>query len=523
MDYGEGELPSVDALRLEGGIETQLGDRFVETIPIMNGDLFTTSTIFKTEEASPEYANLDLRRLVEISLKSNFDLINTDRSVRIARSQTRSEEAFFIPFVDLVGDARYRESRDRDSTSLGFPPKKDTRETDTKTSSGGIEVTQNLPTGGTITASGKESKTTTKVSDGDEDLDQRSRTFGAEAEIRYLQPLLRGAGVDVATANLRNARLSELDTILGQRVSERDTALRVIRQYFQIASLKQQLEVSAGALRERKKFLEETRTKYEVGRVAESEILRAEIQFLQEVESAISRRQQLENAREDLLILMGLPLDTPISLVDITPALMNRGRVDLPPVQEAVESALASRPELMRSDIGISQSEISLRVSRNAMLPDLSVDAGYNRSDSDNNLSDANGWKDTGWDAGVSLRIPVINIQRRESLRQSAIRLDQARTNRLSLERSITQEVINAHRSVLSTEAQLTILKKTVEQARKNLELTNGSFEVGFNSITEVRLAQDDLFQAETRYSSALLNYQSALAQLYTSMGRPLY
>jgi outer membrane protein TolC len=516
------ELPAPGDLKLPGGIETRMGTRFLETLPVLDGELFTTATIFRISDPNSKYANLDLRALVGIANENNFDLINTDRSVQISRSQTRSEEAFFLPFVDLVGDARIRRNKDRDTTSLSFPFEGDrTVTTQSTTTNAGIEITQNLPTGGSITASGNESRTSSKSDDNDTQL--HSRSFGADADIRFLQPLLRGGGIEVGTASLRSQRLSEMDAILGQRLSERDTALRVINAYFDIVSLKQQLQVSADALRERRRFLEETELKYQVGRVAESEILSAEIQFLQEVESAIGRRQSFENAREDLLLLLGLPLDTQISLVDITPVLRENGRVEIPSVQEAISSGLASRIELMRSDIGVTQSEISLRTSRNNMLPDLNFDAGYGRSDSGDNYKDANELKDTGWDAGLSLRIPVINIQRRESLRQSAIRLEQVKTNRLAQEREITQEIIVAHRRVLSSEASLTVLQKTVEQARKNLQLINGSFEVGFSSVTEVRLAQDDLFQADTRYSSSLLNYQSALANLYRAMGRPLY
>jgi outer membrane protein TolC len=68
----------------------------------------------------------------------------------------------------------------------------------------------------------------------------------------------------------------------------------------------------------------------------------------------------------------------------------------------------------------------------------------------------------------------------------------------------------------------LTLLKKNVEQARRSLELINGKFEVGFATVTEVRLAQDDLFNAETRYSDAILNYQIQVARLYVALGRPL-
>ncbi len=75
---------------------------------------------------------------------------------------------------------------------------------------------------------------------------------------------------------------------------------------------------------------------------------------------------------------------------------------------------------------------------------------------------------------------------------------------------------------MLTTEARLTVLRKQVEQARRNLELIKGSFEVGFATVTEVRLAQDDLFNTETSYKNALLGYQVSIAELYVAMGMPL-
>jgi outer membrane protein TolC len=38
-----------------------------------------------------------------------------------------------------------------------------------------------------------------------------------------------------------------------------------------------------------------------------------------------------------------------------------------------------------------------------------------------------------------------------------------------------------------------------------------------------VRLAQDDLFRAESRYTQALVDYQTSLAELYVALGRPLF
>src|SRR5690606_13466454 len=112
-------------------------------------------------------------------------------------------------------------------------------------------------------------------------------------------------------------------------------------------------------IQKRFRFLDETRIKFDVGRVAESEILSAQIQFLQEIETAIGRIQSLDDARENLLLLLGLPLDTPISIVDITPDLRMRGRFELPPLEDALDMAEMNRWEQMQTDINIAQAEIS--------------------------------------------------------------------------------------------------------------------------------------------------------------------
>ncbi|HMZ51377.1 MAG TPA: TolC family protein, partial [Candidatus Sumerlaeota bacterium] len=395
------------------------------------------------------------------------------------------------------------------------------RETGTTSGGVGFQSGVGLPTGGQFTLDGSTRRTDTRVETGGR-FNEREKEYSSRAEIRFLQPLLRGGGTDVGTADLRRSRLREMSQVLDNQIDRRDVTLSVITTYFQILQTAAQLTVSRGAITERIRFLEDTKTRYEVGRVDESEILRAEIQVLTEMETAIGRRQQLDELREQMLILLGIPLDTQISFENIIPQLNARGRVNIPPAEEVVEESLNSRMELMQQDISVAMSEIDYRVAQNGLLPQLDFDAGYNRNDADTNLREATGFENQGWDAGVSFRLPLINIQRRETFRRSGLSLENARTNRLIMERNLTQEARNRHRSVLATEAQLTILGRNIEQARKSLELINGRFEVGFSTVTEVRLAQDDLFEAETRYTTALLNYQIDLARLYVALGRPL-
>lgn len=511
-----GEIPDYDTLRFTEGEETTLGEVFLATIPVDVSDVVTTSVVFADVPESEEFALLTLEDLIDIAMIYNFRLEASRRNVEIARSSVRSAEAPFIPFVDLVGGSRMSQT----NTNRSYDDGGALRQTTTWRHTAGVESGVQLPSGGRVALDANAVRTDTTRRGRFRTEDERG--YASSADIRFIQPLLRGGGMDVGTAALRSSRINEMSRLLQDKLTERDVAQSIISSYFSLLQRARELQVSAEAIRERLRFVEETRIRYDIGRVDESEILRAETSYLSELERAIGRRRALDDQRENLLILLGLPLSTPISLIDITEDLTQRGRVDVPGERDVVSEALSQRLELMQSDLTIALAEIDLQVDRNALLPQLDFDAGYGRNDIGASYDTAFGWRDSGWDAGLALRVPLVNIQRREAAKRSRLTLEQRRSDRVSFERDLTQEVLNNRRQVLTTEAQLMVLSRNVERARKSLELINGRFEVGYASITEVRLAQDELFEAETRYSNTLLNYQIAIARLYVAMGRPL-
>jgi outer membrane protein TolC len=522
----EGRLPSYEDLRMPPGQRAEVLGRYMQSMDLMRDDSVTTGVVFADVPEDSPYALMSLGQLVEVALEGNFSLTNAGRNLEIARSNVIVEEAFFTPFVDLVSSATYRHNRN-DEVPSRRPGGTTTRTTDSTSVGVGLDVTQNLPTAGRLTASLDETRT--RIASRDHDQHGTTSEWDAAAAVRLNQPLLRGSGLltgegtDIGTADLRRARLSEMRQDLSYLLTRRDTIQDVIRQYFSILTARRQLLVSRDAIRERYRFLDETRIKYEVGRVAESEILRAEIQFLEEIERAINRQESLDNARDQLLLTVGLPLDTPISLLDVTEGLMMQGRLEIPDVETAIEYAQAHRRELLLADIDIELARISQQLARNNLLPFLDFTTGYSWQGDDARWQEANRFGNNTYDAGLALRIPLQNIRERQAARQASLRLENILTDRESLDRRLTREVMSAHRAVLTNEARLTVLSKRVEQARRNLALINESFEVGFSTITEVRIAQDDLFNAQSAFSTAVLSYQTNLASLYVAMGLPLY
>jgi len=496
-----------------------MAPRFIERIPsdVPPPSPDDEKLLYQDVPATTTFADLSLAACVQLALDNNFDLQSARRDVEIFRSRLRESEAFFIPFVDLIGDASYTESRTEVTDPL-------TDETDRvrvtqNQQSGRVEVTQNFSTGGNVQLGAGSTRTRDGAGFGP---DGGNLAYDNEADARFNQPLLRGAGFDVGTADLRQARLAQINQEIAYRLHQRDVTLQVVNQYFLLLQSALELRVSRDALAEKLRFLEETRIKFQKGRVAESEILRAEIQYLQEEETAVQRRQAFNDRRERLALTLGLDPDTALSVQDVSELLAQRGRYEIPQLREAVTLGLNSRLELLQSEIFYENARINLQVARNNVLPNLDFTTGYTTADRDDSLGGATDFEDNTWDAGVELRIPLPNIGRKEQRRRAKLTVEQAKIDWEDRERQITEDVLAAHRAVQSSELSLAILAKTVEQARKNLELINGSFEVGYSTITEVRLAQDDLFEAQTRYNTTLLNYQVAIARFYVAVGQEL-
>ncbi|MBN1900630.1 TolC family protein [Candidatus Sumerlaeota bacterium] len=453
----------------------------------------------------PDLKNVSLRSCMETALQNNFDIQNSRRDLLISQSNFREAQSEFLPFVTLNAETGIGKDR--------TDPDGDRVETHSHTEKGSVVALQNFATGGNIEA--EVDSTRNKYEE---------RSYSNDARIGITQPLLRRAGFRRGLANLRRSQLSLLSREIDDRLNQRDIILGVIEQYYNLLRAKLELQVSLDALEEKRRFLEATRIKFNLDQIPESEISRSEIQYLQERENVVSRRRNYEDQLERLLILLGFPLNREISVLDITRSLQLMGEILIPSEEECIQKALGNRLELMQSDIAIKQQKIALETARNDLLPDLDLSFQYATGDADEDFDYSyNMREENSWDANLSLKVPLPNIGRRESYKRSRISLDKILTDQLQREREIMREVKQAYRSVKSSESTLVILKRTVEQSRKSLEQELGRFDVGLSTSNDVRTAQDDLFEAQTRYFNELLNYQINIARLYKALGMNLY
>ena len=284
--------------------------------------------------------------------------------------------------------------------------------------------------------------------------------------------------------------------------------LRVATAYFAVLTARDQLSFAESNEKALGSQLDQAQQRFNVGLAAITDVNQAKAQHDAAVATVISSRNTLDDAREALTQITGKPatdlriLRNDIPLVPPTPS-----------DKEAwVNQALAQNPALLAQQQQVRSADDSINTARAGHLPTLSAQLTYTR---------APGWGDQSsrlgsigqyhtntarYDTaiGVVLSVPIFSGFATQSRVRQAI--DQRDVQQDVLEqdrRALVRNTRNAYSSIIAGISSVEANRQAVISAKSSLEATQAGYEVGTQTIVDVLLAQQTLFQAESAYSQA--------------------
>ena len=485
---------------------------------LLTRDTVSTRTVqwrekLRRRAQGSSYADLTLPDLIDLALAHNLALQNSERSVRRAKSVYREAKAEFIPFAEVASRALYTESKANASPALS--------QVKSFTYGGGPKLTQNLPTGGQFVVSSSLDKRRF-ISEIPGASDDTNSDYQGKMAIDFVQPLLRGGGFNVNLSNVRLGRLSEMSAELQDFVARNDVVLDVIQRFYLIAITASDIEVNLASLDVDDKSIRDAQTLYEKGWAIPNEVSLARVQYLNDELKFIQLEQKLQDQIQALLGVLGLPLDTAISVRDLTGSALDARQAGIPDADTAVHEALADRAELLLAEIALQRSRILADNARNDTLPNLDLTASYGDTEVNSHSRDALDLDEhRERSVGLALTIPLPNIPRKEARKRAELDVETAKTDREIRERGIRLDVESLQRQMKRTEESIEVLKRTLEQAKFSFEQESQLYLYAQVTSNDVRLAQEKYFQAQTNYNSAVLNCQILIAQIYRALGRP--
>jgi len=366
------------------------------------------------------------------------------------------------------------------------------------------------------------------------------------------QHLLQGFGSAVNGRQIRIARNNREVSDLTFKLQVETTVAAVMNLYWDLVSFNKAVQVAKDALAASQQLLENNRRQVEVGTLAPIEVVRAEAE--------IASREQARTLADTRLLQQETILKTALSKTGVSsPAIAGAriiptDQITVPnvepviPIQELVGQALSSRPELSQSRIQLTNQELTIRGSKNALLPTLDLVASTSNSalaGEPNTLPALPGSLRSNtaffiggygtvlsqlfarnfpnYSVGFNLNIPLRNRAAQAQVISDQITYRQQQLALQRLENQVRVDVQNAMIGVSQARAGYLSARKAEVLQQQTLDAEQKKLQLGASTIYNVILAERDLVTAQSTSLTAEAAYAKAKVELDRSTGQILY
>ncbi len=372
-------------------------------------------------------------------------------------------------------------------------------------------------------------------------------------QFRLTQRLLQGFGFAPNTRFIRIAKNNREISDVAFRWQIIATVDQIENMYWDLVYAYENVRLYEEQLAFAQKTLSDTKKQVEIGTLAPIEVVRAQKTVAQDQRDRIGALTNLQ--------LQQLLMKNAISRTLVDPALADAeviptSAMELPeqepvvPTQELVNDALSHRPELEEQRINLSNTEISNKAIRSALLPSVDLFAYYGGSGVGGNgnpnyicvtspqfcgLSSApplpppvsygatlnqlinSSAPDKG--VGVSLNIPLRNRAAQAMQARSEFEYRQAQLRLQQIENQVRIDVRNAQFGVQQNRASVASAQAAVDLARQSLDAEQKKYALGASTSTLVLENEADLTQAESTLISAKAYYEKSEVELDRAIG----
>jgi len=465
---------------------------------------------------------------VEIALRRNLNLV-VQRYFR-DRSGLGIEQS--LGLYDLTLNATAAASDQTSATASSLQSGKATQQTLN------ANLAQIVPVGGQFTFGFTNNRQTSN-----NEFQSINPAYNSGLSLTYSQPLLRNFGTFATEYNILVAQNNSEQSRQQFQFQVVSTIQSVINAYWALVGARQQLIVAQESLNLAKELHERNRIQVEVGTIAPLDLVSSEANVATNEEAIITSRANVADAEDVLRGLLNFP-PGPLWQAEIRPTtdpVIDRVQINL---DEALQSALATRPEIKTQELVVQQSSLNQKFAHNQLKPNLNLQLSYNSSGVGGDLivrdpktgeitqivpggysdafSQVTGFNFTGWSAQLVFSYP---LQNRTAKANAAISdLDIARTTvtLAQLRQSVVTEVRTAARKVDTAAKSIDAARVTRQFQEKNLDAERKKYENGLSTTFQITRIQQDVTGAKSTEVNAVIIYRTALADYYRSIGKLL-
>ncbi len=266
--------------------------------------------------------------------------------------------------------------------------------------------------------------------------------------------------------------------------------------YYSLLLAQKALKVATESYERYREILRVNAIRLKVGDIAVTDFTRIEVESLKAQADQDQANRALNQARADLLLLLGWP-DNSLEIRAVETWAQANNTIAEAGQEQLVAQAIEKRPDLQAARVRIDQAEKMLTLANRLTIPDVTVNTFYQR-DPGNFFTDSYG-------VGFSVPLPLFYRQEGEiSKARIALRTSELAVNQV--EQGVRTDIMKALSAWQSANS---ISQRFESDVIKRIEMLRKSQEIAYQKGAVGLL---DLIDAERNYKAMMLDYYNTLA-----------
>lgn len=289
------------------------------------------------------------------------------------------------------------------------------------------------------------------------------------------------------------------------------TILQLLAVYYEIARLTENLNVLEETLEISQERVTRAGYQFEYGQSNNLVVLNARVDVSNDSISFLETRQQLNNAKHDLNVLLDREVTDENFVVDTAVGFIPKLQLE-----DFIEEAEANNVSLLQMERNINISEYDIRISQSGYLPSVGLTGSYGWNKNENAPTAFFGGSvqtTTGLNAGVRLTWDLFDGGRtRVQVQNAKINNENQELLKEQIELEVKRDIANALGNYENKLYIFRMQEQNVATNEDNFNRSEEQYRLGQISSIEFRQAQINLLEART--SLNLAKYESKLAEL---------
>ena len=351
----------------------------------------------------------------------------------------------------------------------------------------------------------------------------------------FNQPLLNGLGF---LPNRRFLMVAQNDLRTSEELFRQQVTAVVVQvedAYWDVASSRQAIVAAQRSLDAARTLQQETQIMVRLGSVPQLDLTTADAAIAAAERDLIIAQTNWQLQQTQLKSMLSKRIDPELDAAEVetTDQLPEPQEADIPDLQGALDSSIRQRPDLLISQQGLLSQDITVRFTRNGLLPSANVFGLYAGAGLAGNtqLLQAGASQSLSQDVvaaypeyagGVSVTVPIRNRSAQADNLRARLEDRQLQVSLQSLRQQIGMEVRQAITGLIQGKAQVEAAHEAVNLANQTADAERKKLQVGASTAYNVILRDRDSATALQAEIAAVSAYAKALVEMDRATGSTL-